>query len=266
MWLSINYHSTPSPSLRTNYISLCKFLSLFVLFFLTTTCIASPPLVITTSVGPPESNESDTGLYDLILREAFSRINQRIDIEHLPSERALMNADSELTDGEFPRISGLDKLYPNLIQVPERLTDYEFVAFSNSKYHRIKMFSWDALQPYNVAIVRGWKILEKNIVNTRSLLRVKSQKLLFELLKNDRTDLIVYSRITGDYHIRLQGLEGVKALEPPLAVRKMYLYLNKKHEKIIEPLAQALRDMRKDGTYTEIKTKALEELSVIDND
>jgi polar amino acid transport system substrate-binding protein len=243
MWLSINY------------IYLCKLLSLFVLFFLTTTCIASPPLVITTSVGPPESNESQTGLYDLVLQEAFRRISQRIDIDHLPSERALMNANTGLTDGEFPRISGLEKLYPDLIKVPERLTDYEFVAFS--KNHVTKMYSWDALQPYNVAFVLGWKILEKNIVNVRSLVRAKNQKLLFNLLVNDRTDIVVYSRISGDAYIRSQGLVGIVALEPPLAVREMYLYLNKKHEKLIEPLSQALRDMRKDGTYTDIKTRTL---------
>ncbi len=256
MRFSIKYHNKPSTGVTKNSIALLKFFSLFLFFFLTTPCIASPPLVITTSVGPPESNESDTGLYDLILQEAFKRIGQQIDIDHLPAERALMNADSGLTDGEFPRISGLEKLYPNLIKVPEKLTNYEFVAFS--KHHGIKMSSWDALQPYDVAIVRGWKILEENIVDTRSLVRAKNQKLLFNLLVNDRADIVVYSRLAGYAFIHFMGLEGVVvALEPPLAVSEMYLYLNKKHEQLIKPLAQALREMRTDGTYTEIKNRTL---------
>jgi len=256
MWLPVMCHNKPSAGIRENFNSLCIFFSLLIFFFLTTICIASPSLVITTSVGPPESDESGTGIYDLLLQEAFSRINQRIEVVHLPSERALMNADSGLTDGEFPRISGLEKLYPNLIRVPERLTDYEFVAFG--KHHKQTMYSWDALQPYDVAIVRGWKILEKNIVKYHSLIRAKNHKLLFDLLLNDRVDIVVYSRITGNAYIRSQGLEDVVvALEPPLAIRKMYLYLNKKHERLIEPLSNALRKMRKDGTYSEIKNRVL---------
>jgi polar amino acid transport system substrate-binding protein len=255
MRLPIRYHNKPSTGITVNYIALRKFFSLLLFFFLTTPCIASPPLVVTTSVGPPESNESGTGLYDLILQEAFGRIDQQIDIDHLPSERALMNANSGLTDGEFPRISGLERLYPNLVKVPEKLTNYEFVAFS--KHQGIKMPSWDALHPYDVAIVRGWKILEKNIVNTRSLVRAKSQKLLFNLLVNNRADIVVYSRVAGYAFIHSQGLEGIVALEPPLAVREMYLYLNKKHEQLIKPLAQALREMKADGTYTEIKNRTL---------
>ncbi len=255
MWLPIKCHKKPSTGVTTSGIVWRKYFSLVLFFLLTTPCIASPPLVITTSVDPPESNESDTGFYDLILQEAFRRIDRQIDIDHLPAERSLINADSGLTDGEFPRISGLERLYPNLVRVPEKITNYEFVAFS--KHHGIKMTTWDTLQPYDVAIVRGWKILEKNIVNTRSLVRAKNQKLLFNLLVNDRADIIVYSRVAGTAFIRSQGLEGIVALEPPLAIRGMYLYLNKKHEQLVKPLAQALKEMKADGTYVEIKNRVL---------
>jgi polar amino acid transport system substrate-binding protein len=206
-------------------------------------------------MGPPVSNESETGFYDLVVREAFRRINQQIDIDHLPTERSITNADSGITDGEFPRISGLEKLYPSLVRVPEKITDFEFVAFS--KHHGIEMTSWDALQPYDVAIVRGWKVLEENIPNTRSLVRTKNQILLFNLLASDRADIAVYSRLEGYAVIRSLGLEGVVALEPPLAVREMFLYLNKKHEQLVTPLANALREMKQDGAYTEIKNRTL---------
>jgi polar amino acid transport system substrate-binding protein len=161
MRLPIKCHNKLSTGVTINWIVTHKFFSLFLFFFLITPCIASQPLVLTTSVGPPVSNESNTGFYDLLLQEAFRRIGRQIDIEHLPAERALINANSGITDGEFPRISGLEGLYTNLVRLPEKITNYEFVAFS--KHHREKMVSWDVLQPYDVAIVRGWKILEKNI-------------------------------------------------------------------------------------------------------
>jgi polar amino acid transport system substrate-binding protein len=262
MKLSIKYQNKASTDVTTNLSSLRKFFTLFLFFSLATPCIASQSLLITTSMGPPVSNKSQTGFYDLIIHEAFRRINRQIDIDHQPTERSITNANSGVTDGEFPRISGLESLYPNLVRVPEKITDFEFVAFS--KHHRKTMTSWDVLQAYDVAIVRGWKILEKNIINTRSLVRVKNHKLLFNLLANDRADIVVYSRLEGYATIRSLGLEGVVALEPPLAVREMYLYLNKKHEQLIKPLEQALREMKADGTYIEIKNRTLGGLSAVE--
>ena len=231
------------------------FFSLLLFFSLTAPCLASQLLVLGTFAGPPLSNESQTGFYDLILQEVFRRIDQQIDIEHLPAERSLTNVDCGITDGDFVRISGLERLYPNIVRVPEKITDFEFVAFT--KYLVRKTTSWKMLRPYDVAIVRGWKILEENIVGSRSLVRTKDQKLLFNLLVNDRTDIVVYSRFEGYALIRSLRLEGIKALEPPLAVREMYLYLNKKHMNLVQPLAEALRGMKEDGTYTEIKNRTL---------
>lgn len=229
--------------------------SLFLFFFLTAPCLATQPLLLGTFAGPPLSNENRTGFYDRVIQEAFKRINLRIDIEHLPAERSLANADAGITAGDFVRISGLEKLYPNLVMVPEKITDFEFVAFS--KTLRLKTSSWETLKPFDVAIVRGWKILEKNLVGTHSLTFAHDQNQLFNLLVNDRADIIVYSRFEGYALIRSQGLDGIKALEPPLDVREMYLYLNKKHLDLVQPLAKALRKMKEDGTYTEIKNKTL---------
>ena len=65
----------------------------FFLAILTTTCFADSSLVLSTFVGSPYSNQQKTGFYDLILQEAFSRIGRKIDIEHLPAERSITNAN-----------------------------------------------------------------------------------------------------------------------------------------------------------------------------
>ena len=80
--------------------------------------------------GPPLSKDDQTGFYDQILIEAFRRIGQPMQITHLPTERSITNANLGITDGEFPRISGLDRLYPNLLQVPEKIDDFKFTAFT----------------------------------------------------------------------------------------------------------------------------------------
>lgn len=212
-------------------------------------------LSLNTFAGPPLSTPRQTGFYDRLLKEAFKRAGMPIIIGHLPAERSLVNANSGIDDGDFVRIAGLEDIYPNLVRVPEKITDFEFVVFT--KHLNIKTESWDSLKPYHVAIVRGWKILEENLADVQSLVKMKNQKLLFTLLKNDRTDAVVYSRFEGYGMMKELGMDNVIVLEPPLARREMFLYLNKKHREIIPHVAEALKGMKKDGTYDEIKAQTL---------
>ena len=216
---------------------------------------AQQPLVLTTSMAPPLSKDDQTGFYDQILIEAFRRIRQPVQITHLPTERSITNANLGITDGEFPRISGLDRLYPNLVKVPEKIDDFKFTAFTWRPDIQLK--DWSSCKPYNVAIVRGWKILEANLTDVRSLVKVKNQELLFSLLGKQRTDIAVYSRFEGQEMIKRLGLQSIRVLEPPLATREMFLYLNKKHLPLIPTLTKQLRSMKDDGTYDRIFEKTL---------
>lgn len=232
------------------------FLTLFPI--ISANCFAEPPLLLSTFTGPPYSTPDQSGMYDLILKEAFIRLGRKIDIIQLPAERSLTNANKGITDGDFVRISGLDTIYPNLVRVPEKLIDFEFVAFT--KHVDLKTTGWETLRPYNVAIVRGWKILETNIVGAQSLIRAKDQYMLFTLMDNDRTDIVVYSRFEGYDVIRKLEMKGVKTLEPPLAVREMFLYLNKKHKKLVPLVAAIFKEMKNDGTFEKIRKQTLSPL------
>lgn len=213
------------------------------------------PLLITTSMTSPLSNVDMTGFYDQVVIEAFRRAGLPVRIAHLPTERSITNADLGITDGEFPRISGLDSLYPNLIMVPEKIDDFEFVAFTWR--NDIQIEDWDSCKPYNVAIVRGWKILETNLADVNSLVSVNNQQNLFTLLGEHRTDMVVYSRFEGQEMIETLGLDSIEVLEPPLAIREMFLYLNRKHLALVPEIEEQLRSMKHDGTYDRILEETL---------
>jgi polar amino acid transport system substrate-binding protein len=216
---------------------------------------AQQPLLLTTFMTVPLSDDSQTGFYDQILIEAFGRLKQPIKIAHLPTERSIANANLGITDGEFPRISGLENLYPNLIIVPEKIDDFEFVAFTWRTDIQLK--DWSSCKPYNVAIVRGWKILEENLTDVKSLVRVKNQTLLFSLLAEHRIDIVIYSRFEGYEMIKNLKMKSIRGLEPPLAKRAMFLYLNKKHLSLIPELTRQLRSMKNDRTYDSIRQKTI---------
>lgn len=219
--------------------------------------LMAQPTVFTlnTFAGPPLSMPDQTGFYDQVLRAAFSRIGMSVAIGHLPAERSLLNADRGIDDGDFARIAGLERLYPNLIMVPEKIDDFEFVAFT--KNLQIKTTDWSVLNPYHVGIVRGWKILEEHLAGVRELTTAKNQEQLFLLLKNGRIDAAVYAHKEGLGLLAQLGIADAQALSPPLAIRPMHLYLHKKHAALVEPLVDALRRMKADGSYMAIRRQTL---------
>ncbi len=231
---------------------------LLLLLFLSIEVQAAAPLAINTTGEPPLSNADRTGFHDLLTIEAFSRLGIEITIPRLPAERALINADRGIDDGNLPRIAGLDAIYPNLIMVPESIMDYEFVAFS--RHVEFSTTGWETLKPYNVAIIIGWKILEKNVVGVQSLTKVKNQNQMFSLLKLDRADVVIYEKWQGLQTAKAMGITDIHVLQPPLAQRKMFMYLHKKHADLVPKVAAALKQMKVDGTYQRIFDQSLKPL------
>lgn len=222
----------------------------------------SQTIVLNTANDSPNSTDDHTGICDRVMTEAFRRMGIKLKIVNLPSERALVNANEGVEDGNFARVEGLDKLYPNLIRVSEEITTFEFVAFSRKA--TLKTTGWNSLKPYKVGIITGWKILENNIVGVKSITKVRDEKLLFSLLLAGKVDLVVYDRLQGEVVIKQAAAEGIRALEPPLAVRGMFPYLHKRHADLVPKLEQTLRAMKKDGTFNRIVGETLRTISFME--
>jgi polar amino acid transport system substrate-binding protein len=221
-------------------------LSLLAAFVFPVSVTAQTTLRIGKNAMPPLSMEDDNGFLDRMLLEAFRRINRHIEFVILPSERSLSEANVGLLDGDHGRVAGLEKIYPNLLRVPEANMEWEFVAFAVKP--GIVLNGWESLRSYHVGYIVGWKILEEN-VKAASLTKVTTPQQLFSLLKHGRVDLVIFERNGGGFQSREQNITGAYAIEPPLTRQKMFLYLNKKHADIVPALAEAIRDMKTDGTY-----------------
>ena len=173
----------------------------------------------------------------------------------MPGERSLINLDKGVDDATAVRIEGLERLYPHVRRVPEPIMRSEFVAFTRNV--DLATTDWSTLQPYNVAFINGWKILEANVGETRSVTKVRDSEQLFNLLINDRADLIIFEKWEGLHIIDALGTEDITMLQPPLAMPEMYMYVHEKHERLIPELVAALKAMRDDGTYQDIFDRTL---------
>lgn len=221
---------------------------LFLLWFGCLTVVAqaeSPLLTISTNNTPMDRKALQT-----LSQEAFRRIGHELKLVSLPSERSLFAANLGEVDGEGLRVAGLGSQYPNLIQVPERYIGISFVAFARDKSIRLDQ-GWDSLKPYSVAFITGWKMFEANTAGARAITRVDRPEQLFRMLEGERVDLALYTRTDGVALARSLGIAAIP-LTPPLKEADMYLYLHKRHEALVPRLAQALREMKADGSYQRI--------------
>ncbi len=217
--------------------------------------LSEEPLRINNSIKPPFSTKDETGFLDLLLRELFRRMGREVVFVRLPSERALMFSNAGKSDGEVPRIAGLEKKYINLIRVPEKVVDYDFVSFSRSP---CEGGSWESLSGRSVGFIIGWKIFENNVPETVPVLRLTSPLQLFTLLERDRVDTVLYERYAGQRIIKKKGFIDVSECDRPLAIKPMYLYLHKSRSGLVSKVAETLREMKRDGTYERIFEKTLE--------
>jgi polar amino acid transport system substrate-binding protein len=239
----------PCPSAaRYRWSTVCLFLAANLLACtLVRAEVPACQIVIGACHRAPLSTDSGSGILDRVVIEAFRRIGYAACIEQQTCERSLRNANQGITDGDLLRIpSAVASSAPHLLAVPEVLYAVPMTAFSRDPALSVKQL--DDLAPWRVGYIVGWKILEER-VRARTVLGARGPEELFTLLAQDKADLVIYERITGEQTIRNLGLRGIRTLEPPLLLTPQHLMLHRRHQALIEPLAAALRAIKADGSY-----------------
>ncbi|MDP2267279.1 MAG: transporter substrate-binding domain-containing protein [Thiobacillus sp.] len=218
-----------------------------------------PVLTLNDANEPPFTTTDRNGFVDAVAFEAFRRAGVQLRLVKLPAERGLINANAGTEDGDLTRIAGLDTLYPNLVQVPEKLIDWEFVAFGKNPTLPAKM---DVLRTQPIGHIRGWKIYENMLAGSTTVVASDDAEQLFRQLQLNRIDVALYERWLGVGLLRKQGIKGVYPLEPALAKREMYIYLHKRHAALVPKIAEALRAIKAEGLYAKLYKEKVLSLAV----
>lgn len=214
-----------------------------------------PVLILNDTNDPPFTTPQGDGFIDIVATEAFRRAGVELRLIKLPAERGLINANAGIEDGDMVRIAGLEQQYPNLIRVPEKLLDWEFIAFSKNKAIAA---NWEAIRQRSVGHIRGWKIYEKNMAGAQQVITADDPAQLFQLLEHNRIEVALYARWMGQAHIKQQQMKEIQALAPPLATHAMFIYLHKRHADRVPKIAEALRALKREGFYQRIQHQKLQ--------
>lgn len=190
------------------------------------------------------------------LQEAANLAGLQVEFElkTTPSERALMLSNSE-GDGELMRVANIKQLAPditfNLLQVPEAIMTADAMVFTRRSVFQVD--GWYSLQPYKNAIQQGVVLFEQ----APNHVKVAHIEQGFGMLERGRVDNVLTFSLIGQQMIKKLNLTGVRMLQPPTVSVNVYPYLHKKHQHLVVPLANGLKQLKQSGRYQQIERQLL---------
>ena len=192
-------------------------------------------------------NSINTLISERVVAEAYRRIGIQITTKQYPAARAIKLSANGSMDGELFRIGGLEKAYPNLVQVPVPINVMEGVVLT--KHTDFPVDGWQSLKPFRVGIQRGIMFAERGTASIHGLKThaVNSNEQLFGMLSKNRTDIIVVSRLNGLQTLKTLRIPDIHILEPPIETYFLYHYLHRKHRHLVPRLTAALKEMEAEG-------------------
>jgi len=198
-----------------------------------------------------------------ILKEAFRRNGVIFNAEHNPSLRSLQLSNSGIVDGELHRVFNFHKVsngeYPNLVRIESQLLSIWVTAFATKEF---EISNWADLSPHQVAYYRGRKNVEnflKGIMPSKNIQTVNHDKQAFRLLANNRIEIVISELKEGINIIKssdkFKNIREIARLDET----KIYAYIHKKHKDLASQVAQALEEMKKDGTFKRLLKSSVAE-------
>lgn len=216
-----------------------------------------PTYDFVTAAGVPYvKDQGSDGFLDLLLRTAFGRLSRSATVTQMPGERALVNANNGIDDGDALRVAGMERIYPDLIQVPASVHSMEFVAITLRG--RDAIGSWEDLSGLSVGIIRGWKIFEKRLADHLGVTTVRNAGQLFDILGQERVDVVLLETWQAAPFLKRLHLTAT-VHQPPLVAMPMFVYLNSAHADLVPRLTEIFESMAADGSLEAIRERAFKE-------
>ena len=253
------YKGSSTFHIFTNIGSIANIFIVLFVSLISQPSFSQETIIINSGFSSPISTNTQTGFGDLVLKEAYRRIGHKVETVRMPAERALINANLGIDDGDLLRIDGLEKKYPNLIKVPEKIMDMDVMLFTKN-LRSFKVNGWSSVENHSVSIITGWKVFEKNLGEGVKVIKTDNVSQMFTLLLKDRADFVGYERWAGLGHISDNNLDNLTILEPPLVSVPLYTYLHKKHKELVPKLSSAIKNMKRDGTIKALFDERLKPL------
>jgi hypothetical protein len=185
-------------------------------------------------------------------------------LTYQPDERSLISLNASEYDGSSGRLPELEteKKYPNLLRVDEVILHYKSIGLVINP--QIHVDGWKSLKESGekITYVAGSQYIEKQLpkyVDGRDIIVASDVPQALRLLLAGRVgiyieldEITVFVKIIEefkDHHFYNAG---------PVDSISMFPYMHKKHRALVPKLAETLRRMKADGTYSRLIKKVID--------
>jgi len=188
-----------------------------------------------------------------IYTEAFRRMGYGFNLISQPGERAMIDANQGIVDGEAGRIRNIDrKKYANLIMVPYPIVTMKDGAYSTDS--SIKINGWESLagKPYRVGLLKGIKSVEQKLalyVDKKNIVTLSDVEQCIKMLQTKRIDLfIVGTQLEDSAYMQSGAYTEIKRVGI-VETKVLYPWLHKRHKSLVGRLAETLETMKSEGRF-----------------
>ena len=196
----------------------------------------------------------------LIYSEAFKRLGYNFKLVNLPGERAIVDANSGVVDGEATRVASLESVkYPNLIRVEEPIMVVKEGAYSTDT--SIKINGWESLRGkgFKVGILKGIKSVERKLplyVEKENIVTLTNFIQCLKMLQARRIDILIIGTVIEEsVPMKSDTYKDIKRVGI-VEEKFVYPWLHKRHKELVPRLADTLKAMKAEGTFKKLKKEA----------
>jgi len=179
-----------------------------------------------------------------ILEPAMEELNLAIEFQNRPLVRSWHEIDSGVIDGDFSQVHFDYSQFNNIIRVEEPVSHIRVVAFYFKK--RVPSIrSIEDLSKYRVGYIKGWRVYGELASDAKYLSPAADATTLIKMLAGGRFDVVMIEKGLGEFTAKNLGYPAAKfATSPVLREMPLYFYLNKKHHKLAQALAESFASIK----------------------
>lgn len=183
-----------------------------------------------------------------IIGELYRHLDMTPEFIRLPTPRLLPDLNDGKTDATLFRVAGAQHPFEHVMSLA---SPHYFVSIHAFSRRALSIQNWADLEPFRLAYIAGFAAAQNQ---TAGMNRVETKTLeqAMKLLEEDRVDVVIASRDTGLELIRSWPDSTIIMLPTPIQNIPLFHYVHERHENLIEPLNQALNEMRDSGELEKI--------------
>lgn len=180
-----------------------------------------------------------------VMTQVYQSLGQSIDFVLLRAGESLPLSNQSELDGELIRVRAIEKEYPNLVRIPYAINSLRTMAYT--RVNGPKVVGMGGLLGKKVGYLNGielHKTITKNLKN-EAFYSVKS---MFQGLIKGGVDVVLFPYLDGKIYLHKQGLnDQVRMQKNAIIEVKLYHYLHKSHNRLINDLNKLLKKMEASG-------------------